>query len=98
MVYEDDSVQYFGISFSTIEHDWEYGEEAFATEKDFKEIRIYGKLQNQTGTVWFDDFNLRLSNAPNALINEFNLVENGSFEYDIDNRGMGTFRLTYYLT
>lgn len=84
LVYEDDTVQYFGITFSTSQHDWEYKEESFITEKAFKEIRIYGKLENQTGTVWYDDFNLRLSGAPNALINEFNLVENGSFEYDID--------------
>ena len=43
-------------------------------------VKIYGAYENQTGTAQFDDFVVRLAEAPNAIMSAYNITQNGNFE------------------
>ncbi|MHB8061749.1 MAG: hypothetical protein ACYDG2_03810 [Ruminiclostridium sp.] len=72
---------WFPAPFTKSTHDWELIEQVFIPEGDYDYFGIYGKLENQTGMVWFDDFTVRFAAAGNALISSYNILQNDSFEY-----------------
>lgn len=110
-VHQDGTSDPYGVNITTSSHDWQYVERTVAAPSDFTKIRVYGKVENFTGQAWFDDLGARLDGAPNAIVSDYNIVQNGSFETpnpvsnntDFSNgpdgwriyKGTGTFDITW---
>jgi RHS repeat-associated protein len=83
--FTDGTTSWYGLSFSKSDHtSWEYKERSLTLAKDFKNLGIYAKYQNQTGKAWFDDVKLRTVGVSTAIMSEYNIAQNGSFEVDLD--------------
>ena len=79
--YSDGTEAWIPAPFTKSTHDWEFKEQIYIPEKDYDFFGVYGKLENQTGKVWFDDITVRFAAAANALISPYNILQNDSFEY-----------------
>ena len=54
----DGTTSYVTVSFARGPHGWAYGEATFAATKAFQQVDLYARVDDQTGTVWFDDLRL----------------------------------------
>lgn len=56
-----DGTQEWGVNrpFSVGTHEWERRQVVFRPAKPMRELHFYGLLRGHTGTVWFDDFEVR---------------------------------------
>jgi RHS repeat-associated protein len=54
-------------------------------------VAVFAKYHNQTGKAWFDDITVGATGTTNALMSEYNIVPNGSFESDLDGNGKADF-------
>ncbi len=79
--YSDNTEAWIPAPFTMSTHGWEFVEKVYTSEKDYDFFGVYGKLENQTGKVWFDDITVRFAAASNALISPYNILQNDSFEY-----------------
>ncbi|HHW39440.1 MAG TPA: hypothetical protein GXX18_19855 [Bacillales bacterium] len=80
---------WFGANFNKNDHSWEYTERSVVIPNAFKSIGIYVKLENQPNAiVWFDEIVVRASSVSNAIMSEYNLAQNNSFEYDQEKTGV----------
>jgi|GEM_PF-3148428 len=82
--HSDGTVSYHGFDFRKTSHDWEYVEGIVKINKSYINLTLYAQYENQTGQAWFDDIKINLSTVPNSIMSEYNLAQNGSFEYDLD--------------
>jgi len=67
----------------TSDGSWQYIESSGAAIRKFNSVTIYCKVENQPNlTVWFDDIKVRINAASNAVMSQYNLVQNGSLEFE----------------
>lgn len=71
---------YHTADFPKTDANWHMVDKIVYANGDFDMIKIYGMYENQSGTAWFDDFVVRLAEAPNAIMSAYNITQNGNFE------------------
>jgi len=83
--YTDDTYKMETIDFTKSTHGWEFKDTSIKAEKDFKSLGIYAKLENQPDAkVWFDNIEVVAKHISNAVMSKYNIAQNSSFEYDLN--------------
>ncbi|MDD2480725.1 MAG: DNRLRE domain-containing protein, partial [Lutispora sp.] len=80
--YEDKTYDWITAPFTNNNLTWVYAENVGVSKKKFTSVTLFLKVENQTGQMWFDDVSLRLAGAPNAVMSDYNIAENGNFKYN----------------
>ncbi|MFD1739001.1 RHS repeat domain-containing protein [Bacillus salitolerans] len=87
--YEDLDDEWLPLIFTKANHGWEYRELNVTLKGNAFGFQVYAKVENQSGAVvHFDDIKFRTITTSTAILSEYNIVTNGSFEFDLDNSGM----------
>jgi hypothetical protein len=83
--YKVGTTGWFSEPFTKSDHtSWEYQVRSLTISKEFKSLGLFVKYDNQTGKAWFDELKLHTVGISNAMMSEYNIAQNGSFEYDLD--------------
>jgi hypothetical protein len=51
----DGTTTFVRIDFARGPHDWTYGQATFTATKAFGHVDLFPRVDDQGGTVWFDD-------------------------------------------
>lgn len=67
----DGTTQQVDVEFPRGAHGWGYGERVFKTAKAYERIDLFAKVEDQSGTVWFDEIALARVREAKSLSGNF---------------------------
>jgi len=85
--YDDQTSDWHQINFDPTNSNWHQVSDVIKASKPFHSITVWAQYANQTGTAWFDDFEVHKYNTVSAVPSAYNYAENSSFEQDYDASG-----------
>ena len=74
----------YKVTFDPANSNWQWNGTIVSAPAAFDYIKVYADYDNQTGTAWFDDFEVRKENPTSAVASAYNYQDNPSFEQDYD--------------